>query len=196
MAIDSGEVKRRISIENTAKLLEDGEQYHGSLFTQTYIDAVFNLWYSSGRPSNVRLAAMLPNPADYGITTGYPSQRTLHVWTDKYFKDRGAAFDAEVSRQLAERLIAEKVAMLDSHAKIASEMQEISLTFLRTHKDQLSPNSAVRLLVEGVRIERESRGIPRTLEKLADRSDEDLMKQIEDMLLRSPMEVSPIEDSE
>lgn len=107
-----------------------------------------------------------------------------------------AKLDEEVSRQLSERLIAEKVQMLNAHAAVASEMQNMALTYLRGNPEKLNSNTALRLLVEGVRIERESRGIPRTLEKMSEKSDEDLLAQIEDMLVRAPASMEPLEDED
>jgi hypothetical protein len=51
----------------------------------------------------------------------------------------------------------------------------------------------VRLLVEGVRIERESRGISTTLEKITGLSDEELEKQVRQIVERSPVELIPME---
>jgi len=197
MAIADNQEREKKEIDRISTILSTGENYQGSVFSPDYINRVFTIWYQAGKPSNGQLLLMIPDPIKFGLSTGYPSTRTLTAWTreiENSFEDRAAVLDMEVSRQLGERLIAQKVAMLDSHAKIAAEMQDMAITYLRANKDKLSPNAAVRLLVEGVRIERESTGIPRTLEKLADRSDEELMKQIEDYLLRSPMETSPVED--
>ena len=195
MAMDSKIKATKESLANASQIILTDVDYMGSKYTASYKDAVFTVWYSAGKPSMERLIKMLPNPAEFGIAIGYPSENTLNVWVKDY-KERAIGLDEEVSRRLADRLIAEKVKMLDAHSVIAAEMQQMSLQYLRENKDKLSPNAAVRMLVEGVRIERESKGIPRTLEKLADKSDEDLLQQIEDLLLRSPIQTTQLEDSE
>lgn len=183
-------------IENAAESMLTERPAQGTQFTAIYVDAVFSIWYNASKPNPRRLVNMTPDPIKYGLAMSRPSETALKKWIDTIFIDRAAVLDEEVAKQLADRLISEKVAMLDAHAVVAAEMQEMALTFLRKNRNKLNSNSAVRLLVEGVRIERESRGIPRTLEKLADRSDEELLAQIEDMLLRSTVDVQPIKDDD
>lgn len=196
MAMTSKAKSHQRSIEQVDKLIVTGSEYVGTNFTSAYIDAVFTIWYSMGKPSASRLRKRLPDPAEFGIPTGYPSENTLVEWRDHHFLERAAQLDEEVSRQLSERLISEKVAMLNAHAAVASEMQQMALDFLHANPDKLNAMVALRMLVEGVRIERESVGIPRSLEKLSEKSDDDLLKQIEDMLLRTPPTFEQLEDGE
>lgn len=189
-------------LENAADVLLTETSYIGTKYTANYVDAIFTIWYKMGKVGPTRLSNMIPEPSEYGISSSKPSENTLRRWIEndstlsKSFLERAEYLDEQVANELQGRLIAEKVAMLDAHTVVAKEMQDMALTFLRENKDKLNSNSAVRLLVEGVRIERESRGIPRTLEKLAERSDEELMDQIEDMLLRSSVEIKPLESGE
>lgn len=196
MAISSRIDTTKMIVDSANGLMTSDDVYLNGKFSTTYIDAVFTIWYSAGKPNVRRLVKMLPDPSEFGLSVGYPSEPTLKIWHDKFFSEKAVVLDEQVSKQLAGRLIAEKVAMLDAHAAVAAEMQRMALDYLRDNKDKLSPNAAVRMLVEGVRIERESKGIPRTLEKLADKSDEDLLSQIEDLLLRSPVDLQPIKDDE
>ena len=50
------------------------------------------------------------------------------------------------------------------------------------------------MLVEAVRIERISRGVPQVLEKMATMSDDDLLREAEKLLTRSPItEIEPLD---
>jgi hypothetical protein len=182
--------------KDAVSIVESSENAPGSRYSPGYIDAVFTVWYSSGKISSYKLVHRLPDPKEFGLATGYPSEPTIDSWIKNKFKERADLLDDEVSRQLADHLIAERVAMLKGHTLIAKEMIDMSLSYLRENQNKLSPNSAVRLLVEGVRIDRESSGIPRTLEKMAASPDDDIVSLIEDMLLRSSFETEPVEDDE
>lgn len=166
----------------------------GRVYSADYIDATFMKWYSAGKPALYKLLRLMPNPKEFGLDVGLPSETTLKVWYREIFVERGAALDEEVSRKMAEMLVAEKVQMLNNHVELAATMQKMALEYLEENKDKMNAPTAVRMLVEAVRIERESRGIPRTLEKMANISDTDLMKEIEDLLTRSPVDITPVDD--
>jgi hypothetical protein len=95
--------------------------------------------------------------------------------------------------QINQRMVAEKVEMLNRHANVGTEIQDIALKYINEHRDDLNVSNAVRLLVEGVRIERESRGISTTIEKITNQSDEELQKQIEQLVTSHPVEFLPME---
>jgi len=164
-------------------------------YTEGYRDAVFAIWYSAGKPTVRKLKGMLPDPAEFGISSGFPGDNTMVGWVQD-FQERAVSLDEQVSRQMQERLISEKVQMLNAHADIGHEMQQMALDYLREHPEKLNPNAAVRLLVEGVNIERESRGIGKSVMQMIDRSDEDLLKQINELLAFSPAELEVITDEE
>lgn len=191
-----GGTKRKLKeeLKKTSEIIESGLTYQRTDYTPAYIDAVFTAWYSAGKVTARRLSTMLPNPSEFGIALNPPAVSTLMDWIKERFMERAIALDEAVGLQMNNRLIAEKVQMLEHHAQIAAKMQEMALEYLESHADKLNPNSAVRLLVEGVRIERDSRGIPQTLDKLADRSDEELLAQIEDVLTRSTVNSYPIDE--
>ncbi len=196
MAMTGKADQQKAAIEQLDKLIENPVEYNGTKYTQTYVDAVFALWYASGKPSMNRLHKKLPNPADFGLPVQFPSIVTLNNWRDAHFLERAMALDEEVTRQLSERLISEKVAMLNDHAAVAVEMKQMAMDYLHAFPEKLNAQVALRMLVEGIRIERESRGIPHTLEKLSERSDDDLLKQIEDLITRIPVQYEALEDGE
>jgi hypothetical protein len=91
-------------------------------------------------------------------------------------------------------MVADKVEMLQRHAKVGTHIQDMALKYLDEHVESLNVSNSVRLLVEGVRIERESRGISTTIEKIANLSDEELNRQVENILSHSQVEFLPSGD--
>ena len=162
-----------------------------SNFDQNYKDKVFTIWYTNAKPNSMTLQGMIPVD-DSGRK---PSRAFLNDWVSKDFLARAVPIDEAVVQEMNNRLMQQKIEMLERHAEVATEMQDIALTYLREHKDDLTPISAVRLLVESVKIEKGSRGIPQVLEKMMNMSDEDLLKETTNLLLKAPItEISPIVD--
>jgi hypothetical protein len=191
MAITNHNKQTEEALENMEKMLEGGISQVRAAYTPAYIDAVFTIWYQRGQPKANRLFKSLPDPAQFGIADTRPSTYTLKGWIENVFVERALALDEEVSRRMAETMIAEKVAMLQSHARLANEMQGMAMGFFEHFPEKLNAMVALRLLVEGIRIERESVGIPRTLEKMSNQSDEELLATIQDLLTKS--EISALE---
>jgi len=69
----------------------------------------------------------------------------------------------------------------------------MSIRFLNENQDVLSAPAAVRLLVEGIRIERESRGIPAALDKMQNMSDEQLLDEIKELMTSSSVSLEEID---
>jgi hypothetical protein len=191
MAISDSTRKFKDGVEAAKSIISQGKDYSRTDFTPAYIDACFTLWYKAGKPAANRLVGMLPNPVDFGIASGPVSLDYLRRWIHDDFRDRADRLDTEVGLQMEKRLIEDKVAMLEGHTQIANTMQQMALEYLTANRDKLNANAAVRMLVEGVRIERESRGIPRTLEKLGEKSDEELLKEIKNIMLMSTVDFLP-----
>lgn len=161
-------------------------------YSAGYIDSVFTTWYSMGKPSPTRLMAAISPYEENGIAYE-PSQQTIRRWINEIFLERAKILDDQVMNQINQRLIAEKVEMLNRHANMGSYIQDMALKYLKEHADDLNVANSVRLLVEGVRIERESRGISTTIEKITGLSDEELEKQVRQLVERSPVDLIPME---
>jgi hypothetical protein len=61
-------------------------------------------------------------------------------------------------------------------------------------QDELSSNALVRLLIEGIRIERESRGIPQALEKMVNKTDEELLDEIAQLTGGAEVEILDVDE--
>jgi hypothetical protein len=144
-------------------------------FTDDYKEKCFIHWYNSGKPpaSTYMINAA---PDENGRI---PSHQTLIKWT-RDWRERAELLDQEVRKQLEAKLIAEKAEMLKRHAVVGKKMQDIALEYLDDDEilDKLTPNSALRLLVEGLKTERISVGMPDVLEEVMTRTDEELLENI------------------
>lgn len=160
----------------------------GEVFSQEYKDKIFYLWYHKSKPNNLALYNMIPVDDAVGHKA---TQSTLKSWIDKDFRPRAEALDSKVAEELEGRLIQEKIQMLQKHAQLGVEMQDMATKYLKTHEDQLTSSSAVRLLVEGVRIERDSRGLPEALKKMMEKDDDELLLEVENILANAPMQEEP-----
>jgi hypothetical protein len=154
-------------------------------FSPGYVGQIFALWYDSGKASIQRIYRSIPED-NLG---NKPTLATVRDWTkhEKWI-ERADWLDEESDARWAEKQIESRVEMLDRHAKIGKEMQEMSLEWLRENKEDLSPGTAVRMLVDGVEMERGIAGIPDALRKMQEMQDEDLTEEIAKLISDSKIE--------
>ena len=164
------------------------EIYHDS-----YKNEMFLFWARNHTPGARRLLEMLPD--DFSRLEP-PSELTLRGWIKGDFKERKAGLDKDMKDAMESQLIQEKVDMLYRHGRIGRHMQDKAMERLDEIKpEDLPAHAAVRLLVEGVRIERESVGLPQALEKLLSSSDEEILDRIQDIMEESPVEILSLDDT-
>ena len=161
-------------------------------FSDTYKSDLFLLWYNGKQPAAKRLWEMIPE--DWN---GAPALDTVRTWIKDIFRPRAEDLDKRLAQELEGRLIQEKVEMLYRHAELGRKIQRKALDCLdQIDPENLSSNAAVRLLVEGVRIERDSVGLPQALEKMIiNASDEDLLERVQKITKESQAEIL-IDDNE
>lgn len=158
-----------------------------SRYSPGYIDQVFAIWHLKGKPSATRLHDMIPINIDLNEK---PGVQTLRNWMqyDEWI-ERTEELDREIRNQIQKEQVGATVEMLERHAKLGREMQDIARTWIVDHKDELGPGSAVRLLIEGVNMEQATKSIPDLLMKLRDMDDDKLLENIEKMMLEAPAEI-------
>lgn len=162
-----------------------------SRYSSDYKNAVFLTWYSHGKCSGQVLSGYIEPDVD-GII---PSDSTLQTWVHSdEFLNRAAELDSLVRAAIDSQAVSEKVEMLTRHAQTGKTMQDLALAYLKDHADDLKTQTAVRMLVDGIRIERESRGLPSLITEAIDQTDEEIMSSIEKLL--SAVEVSESGDGE
>jgi len=161
-------------------------------FSDHYKDELFLLWYAEGKPSSPRFARKIP-PDTSGKK---PSPATLSNWMTEgsAWRKRAEILDEEVKNQIEAYAIAKKVEMLTRHSDVGKELQETGAQYIRENMDKLKPSTAVRMIVEGVRIEQNSRGIGTAFKEMIEMPDDELASKIEELIGRSKVEISQIED--
>ena len=161
------------------------EKSSTSGFTTDYINAVYYIWYSMGRPTTAALMPYL-NEDQFGQI---PKKATVTKWRREQEWDRKAdSSDEIVFRQVEKRYIQEKAQMLSKHAEIGRKMQEKGLKFLVEH-DITSAHAALRALEIGISIEKESVNLEKLLETVAGMDDAKLMSKVNQLLGDTRMNV-------
>ena len=157
-------------------------------FTDHYKAELFTIWYNAGKPNNITLYNMIP-PEKLSEET--PSQHTLLEWIKTDFVAKADELDRQVMEQLGAKLVAEKVEMLRRHSTTGKMMHDEAVKWIENNKDNLTASTAIRLLVEGIRIERESVGLPEALKKMMSMNDEELLEEVQDLLSNAPAAILP-----
>jgi hypothetical protein len=161
-------------------------------YSEKYREKIFEFWYLRGKPSPTAIAKYMPADEEGRI----PDKTTISRWVNDEFISRAEILDEAVTKELNARLVHEKVEMLDRHAKAARKMQDKAMELLETlNPDDFTSSSLIRLWTEGIRIERESAGIPGMLEKITNLSEESLVAEIEEIFRHSPIDVKQLEDA-
>ncbi len=160
----------------------------GHQFTDEYKYKMFLLWYNQGKP----VPSVFYNMITLDDQGEVPALNTVQTWINQ-FKSQAEILDNQIRTELEKRMVKEKVEMLSRHAELGKKMQDIGIDFINDNEDGLTSATAVRLLVAGVEIERDSRGLPEALEKIMTQSDEKLLDEIKELTKDSPVEISPVE---
>jgi hypothetical protein len=154
-------------------------------FTDQYKYEIFLLWFNAGKPRSGELRRMIPE----ALGDRKPTVDVLRIWIKERFIPQAEQMDKEISEQLESRMVKEKVEMLSRHANLGTKMQDIGIDYIEANKSDLTANAAVRLLIEGVRIERDSRGLPQAIEKMMNQSDEELLEEVQQLVEGSQVEI-------
>lgn len=154
------------------------------VWDDNYKELAFRMWWEKGRPNNRELHIMLPENEE----GNKPPAITLQNWIYDSFKERAIDLDEQVMEELDETSVALKVEMLQRHTEVGKELQNMGLKALRRFgkEEDILPATAVRLVTEGARLERESIGIAKAIEKMSSLSDDELMEEVAKLLETSP----------
>ncbi|MHA2248674.1 MAG: hypothetical protein ACXADY_27260 [Candidatus Hodarchaeales archaeon] len=121
-----------------------------------------------------------------------PARNALTSWV-KGWREKAKVLDKEMELGIVEEQVAAKVEMLDRHARTGKVIQGHALKWLEDHKDELTPQSAVRLLQVGVEMEMNSVGIPEALKKMQKLDDESLLSEISSIISSSEVIIEATE---
>jgi len=152
-------------------------------YTQDYKDAVFYTWYKRGKCTGNTLRGYIEPDVEGNI----PHQAILVKWIKEDFQNRAIKLDEIVTLEMDNKVVAEKVEMLQRHAKLGTDMQDMAMVYLIDHPEELKPANAIKLLVDGIKTERESRGLPTIITETLNASDEALFESISKLMGKDEM---------
>lgn len=144
---------------------------NNNAYSMDYVEKCFLLWYKLGRPTATELIKHISADAVSGEIVHY---QMLTKWPLKFaWNERADVLDAEVTRQIEIQAINEKVEMLRRQADLGKMLQDKGQEYFETHTID-SDRTALGAIKTGVEIERNARGIPDALLKIAELKDEEL----------------------
>jgi len=90
-----------------------------------------------------------------------PNVRTLYAWSSRcHWQDRLADLEREARRAAAEARIRAMEEMYERQAQEGLLLQQKGAEWLMTLEEEISPEAAIRAIVEGAKLERQARGEP------------------------------------
>lgn len=146
-------------------------------FTDEYKEKCFLAWYEAGCPKGTKFVMAMPKDEEGRV----PHLNVLNGWRREEWDARAAELNNEVWMEVKRQTIEAKVEMYAEHAKAARELREQGMSWFENNTID-SAATALRAIVEGVRIERESVGIPSAIKNLAKMSDANLSKVVEQLI--------------
>ena len=150
-------------------------------FPASYIEECFLIWYKHGRPAMTEILKFIP-PEE--LSGDIPRYQTIGIWAKNFaWHERADVLDAEVSRLVEIQAINEKVAMLQRQAKLGEMLQDKGKEYFDTHVID-NDRTALGAIKTGVEIERNARGIPDALLKIAEMRDEELGDVVSKLLAK------------
>lgn len=145
----------------------------GQKFDDNYRESCFQIWYSAGCPTLQKTQELLPKLADGTV----PSYETLSRWMDQDWKLRADSINAQAQELAEANLIQQKAEMLIQQAERGRKLQVMGIDYLEKENFD-SSSSAVSAVINGAKLEQESRGISALLLKMAKMSDGELQQEI------------------
>lgn len=152
---------------------------HGRVFSDSYLEEAFLLWYQSGRPNIKAFMNTIPKD-ELGRIPNY--NVILDFRRRRHWDERADELDVEVAKKIETLTVEAKVKMFERHAAIAKKMVEAGEKYFNEHPSMENVHAAIKAVVEGTKIERESRGIPDALLGISNLSDQKLLKTIERLM--------------
>lgn len=161
-------------------------------FSRDYRDSVFLTWFQAGKPEAPGLFEIIAPVVGTNIK---PTTQFLRQWISEEFLAKATKLDQQMNKAMTEQVVSERVAMLKRHSELGRTMQKTAIEYLEANQADLNANAAVRLLVEGVRIERESAGIPEAIDRMTHMSDTQLLEELGKIIKDAPTKIEQIEEN-
>lgn len=159
-------------------------------YTEAYKESCFQVWYQTGRPTSRQFVKVVPVD-EHGRK---PNYGLLNSWIKLLgWNERAREMDREVTKQMETYAVEQRVDMLKRHANAAKQLQLEGIKYLLEHPPEKT-SDAIRMVTEGIRIEKESVGLPEALTKIAEMKDKPLTDLISQLIHRlTPDEIKQLE---
>lgn len=150
-----------------------------SEFSEEYRTKIFTLWFKNSKPVAARLKNLIKEPDP--LNGRFLSAGQLKTLINGEFSAKAAFLDEQVAKELERQLVTEKIEMLRDHAVAGRELWEMGMEHLR-EKGLGNSRTAVTALIEGIKIEKESRGTPIELARIGKMTDEELLGTLQELV--------------
>lgn len=154
-------------------------------YDEGYIEQVFVFWYTSGKIPPAKLIGLDTFPKDqFGRV---PVRQVVESWlNERGWRERADVLDAQVETKINDELVALKVSMLRRQASRAKEVAEKAHEYIMSEGFDSSA-SAIAGFIKSSELERTTVGLSRTIEKLAQMRDDEIMEKIKELSERAGM---------
>lgn len=150
-------------------------------YSPRYKEIVFSVWYNNERPNISKLIGLIP--ADESDRK--PTANLIAKWIeDGEWSIRADILDEQASTGLDKELIATRIEVFKKHAEIGQTLQEYGLKYFEEHELK-NEAIALKAILDGARLERESMGLGMALTKIFSMGDNDIQKEIQKLLNKS-----------
>jgi hypothetical protein len=133
----------------------------------------------------VLLRELIPEPnvrLRNGEMQRKPESHLLSIWRGKFkWPERADDLDVKARRELETIIVEKRVEMFQEHAETARKLIKAGLDYLEDHAID-SSSDAIKAIVAGLRIEKESVGVPQALIRVGEMSDKQLTSVIGNLL--------------
>lgn len=161
------------------------------VYDEDYIKKVFVFWYETGRPTVKQLLEYENFPADqFGRK---PVAKVVNAWiNERGWREYADALDAQVETQINDELVAMKVAMLRHQASQAKAIKEKAVDFILENGFDSSASAVAGFKVAS-EIERLTIGLSKTIERLAEMSDDEVLQSVRELSERAGVTIDASE---
>lgn len=154
-------------------------------YTPAYKESVFALWYSSNKPSAAKLSGMVPDDE----SGRKPAASLISKWMeDGDWYVRADILDERASESLEKVLVTDRVEIFKKQAEIGKKLQEIGMRYIESDDFKLNAITALKMVVEGAQLEKESVGLTIALTKIYSLGDSDIQSEIKKLLAKADKE--------
>lgn len=167
------------------------------VYSEDYIEACFLEWWKAGRPrakssSGSHIVKVIPTAPD----GRKPNIVTVRTWMKNYgWEERADALDAQMSIQLEQEAIQERIASLKAAAAQGKNLMDKGAEYLSKSQDPFkdNPSAAVRAIVAGAEMQFKYSGAASHLANIASMSDAQIQKEVLRLLGKNENEVITVE---